>query len=60
MPLNENLKKLRERQGLTGKELAEKVGLKYATYMTYESPDPRKARWCSENTLIKNCPRAKC
>ncbi len=53
MALRDNLKRLREAQGITGKDFAAKIGINYATYMTYENPDESKARWPSEDTLMK-------
>ena len=53
MALRDNLKALREKQGLNGKEFAQRLGLKYSTYMTYETTNPVKSRWPNEETLVK-------
>lgn len=49
----ENLRSLRKKQGLNGKEFAQRLGLKYSTYMTYETTNPVKSRWPNEETLVK-------
>lgn len=53
MALRDNLKRLREKQGISGKEFANQLDLNYSTYMTYESTNPQKARWPNEETLLK-------
>ena len=53
MELRDNLKRLREQQGISGKEFANQLDLNYSTYMTYESANPQKARWPNEETLLK-------
>lgn len=53
MALRDNLKRLREQQGMTGKEFAASIGISYTTYMNYENSNPEKARWPSEETLVK-------
>lgn len=53
MSLKDNLKRLREQQGLSGKEFASQLDINYSTYMTYESSNPQKARWPNEETLLK-------
>lgn len=53
MALRDNLKALREKQGLNGKEFAQRLGLKYSTYMTYETTNPVKSRWPNEETLVR-------
>ncbi|WP_303104215.1 helix-turn-helix domain-containing protein [uncultured Mitsuokella sp.] len=53
MALRDNLKRLREQQGISGKEFANQLDLNYSTYMTYESTNPQKARWPNEETLLK-------
>lgn len=37
MSFQDNLRKYRERQGITAKELATQLGLKYTTYANYEN-----------------------
>ena len=52
MALRDNLKRIREEQHLTGKELANAIGIQYGTYMTYEASQG-KSRWPAEETLLK-------
>lgn len=42
MALRDNLKRLREQQGISGKEFANQLDLNYSTYMTYESTNPQR------------------
>lgn len=53
MALRDNLKQLREQQGMTGKEFAAAVGISYTTYMNYENTKLKKGSWPNEETLIK-------
>lgn len=53
MALRDNLKRIREQHGISGKEFAQKLGLKYSTYMTYETMNQQKSRWPNEETLLK-------
>ena len=53
MALRDNLKRIREGRHLTGKELANALGIQYGTYMTYEAPTQGKSRWPSEENLLK-------
>lgn len=53
MALRDNLKRIREQHGINGKEFAQKIGLNYSTYMTYETTNQQKARWPNEDTLLK-------
>lgn len=53
MALRDNLKRLREAAGLSGKELAKQISMNYASYMTYENPNKENSRWPNEETLLK-------
>lgn len=54
MALRDNLKYFRKKAGYrTGKDFANAIGIKVPTYMTYEAANRAKARWPSEEVLIK-------
>lgn len=44
----ENLRRLRERAGITAKDFAEQIGIKYTTYMAYENEgrEPKQETLC--------------
>lgn len=58
MAFKDNLRKYRERAGLSSKELSKKLGISYTTYLNYEnqSSEPRYDKLCEISHILHTSP----